>query len=162
MENKRALEILDAVHSLSKHFHKRDIFGDVTKGEFFILHMITYDGDEHNHEHSHGHEHRHAHMHGRGGVTVTNIARKLNATMGATSKMLRSVEEKGYIERKLDDRDRRVVYIALTEKGEEMIAGAKRQMDDRVDRIIEKVGEEDTAEFLRILRKVTAILQEEE
>jgi len=143
--HRRANEIFDTVHAVTRHLHRRTLFGDMTKAEFFILHMISHRGHE-----------------CRDGITVTNIAHKLNATMAATSKMLRSVEEKGYVERTLDDSDRRVVYIGITEKGADVIANAKNLMDDRVDRIIEKVGEEDAAEFLRILRKIASILQEEE
>jgi MarR family transcriptional regulator, organic hydroperoxide resistance regulator len=45
------------------------------------------------------------------------IAKKINLTCSNTSKLIRSVEDNGYIERDLGEEDRRQMYFTLTKKG---------------------------------------------
>jgi DNA-binding MarR family transcriptional regulator len=49
------------------------------------------------------------------------IAELLNLTCSNTSKLLRSVEEKGLIERDLGKKDKRQMYFTLTKKGHERL-----------------------------------------
>jgi DNA-binding MarR family transcriptional regulator len=49
------------------------------------------------------------------------IADEINLTCSNTSKLLRSVEEKGYISRVLGERDKRQMYFELTKTGMEKL-----------------------------------------
>ena len=49
------------------------------------------------------------------------IASKLNLTCSNTSKVLRSVETKGLIERNMGDKDKRQMYFSITKQGEERL-----------------------------------------
>lgn len=50
------------------------------------------------------------------------IAEEINLTCSNTSKLLRSVEERGYIERVLGERDKRQMYFVLTGSGQEKLS----------------------------------------
>lgn len=49
------------------------------------------------------------------------IADEINLTCSNTSKLLRSVEEKGYVSRVLGERDKRQMYFELTKIGKEKL-----------------------------------------
>lgn len=54
-------------------------------------------------------------MHGK--ITSTNIAESLDLTCSNTSKIIKSVESKGLIERSFGCKDKRVMEFKLTAKG---------------------------------------------
>ena len=49
------------------------------------------------------------------------IAQKINLTCSNTSKLIRAVEEKGYIKRVLGEKDKRQMYFILTKEGKKML-----------------------------------------
>ena len=51
------------------------------------------------------------------GARMTDIARKLNITVGSLTTSMNSLVKKGYVARKRSENDRRVVNIYLREKG---------------------------------------------
>lgn len=87
------------------------------------------------------------------GVKVSELSENLHSTMPATSKMLKNLEDKGYIFRITDTKDRRVVYINLTESGTAIIKNAFGKMQDLSMKAIIRLGEEDAKELIRILNK---------
>ncbi|WP_373212065.1 MarR family winged helix-turn-helix transcriptional regulator [Ruminococcus sp. 5_1_39BFAA] len=54
---------------------------------------------------------------GLGGNKMSDIAAKLNITLGSLTTSMNSLVKKGYAERERSEQDRRVVFIHLTEKG---------------------------------------------
>lgn len=142
-------EILHLTHKISKLMRPKNTFGDVTRAEFFIMNVLSdakHEDDSENFK----------------GVTVTNISNIIHTSTAATSKLLRVVEDKGYITRVLDDNDRRVVYICLTEKGEHLTKNSRELAAVKIHKLVGKLGEEDTAALRRILKKIINITQEEE
>ncbi len=95
------------------------------------------------------------------GIKVGELSKRLGATMPATSKMLNVLERKGYIEKVPDAKDRRIVYIRLSEKGEKIVKGASNMLHLFTEHTIEKLGEEDARELLRLLRKLYQIITED-
>ena len=51
------------------------------------------------------------------GNNMSSIARKLNITVGSLTTAMNSLVNKAYVERRRSEKDRRVVYVRLTEKG---------------------------------------------
>ena len=95
------------------------------------------------------------------GIAVSELAGELEITNPAASKMLRSVEEKGYIQRRPDPSDRRVTYITLSEAGEAILEQAKTHMDEVSSRLIARMGKEDTEELTRLLNKLFLLMEQE-
>ena len=58
-------------------------------------------------------------------LSSTEIAKNLGLTCSNTSKVIRSVESKGFIERTLGKEDKRQMYFTLTSEGEKMIKKIK-------------------------------------
>ena len=58
-------------------------------------------------------------------LSSTELAKNLGLTCSNTSKVIKSVEEQGFIERQLGKEDKRQMYFALTEKGAECILSVK-------------------------------------
>ena len=91
---------------------------------------------------------------------ISDLCQSAEVSKPAISRALRDLEEKGYIERINSKRDRRNVYVYLTELGENVLHRQKEVMDRRTNRFIEKLGETDRSHFTRILNRIPDIMQE--
>ncbi|MDF2870479.1 MAG: MarR family transcriptional regulator [Anaerocolumna sp.] len=88
------------------------------------------------------------------GVRVGELSKMVHSTKSATSKMLKALEEKGYVTRITDTKDRRVVYICLTDRGHEIIQESISQLRIFTDNTIQKMGEDDTRSLIEMLNKL--------
>lgn len=95
------------------------------------------------------------------GVKVGEISKLIHSTKPATSKMLKALEEKGYVERITDSKDRRVVFIRLTQAGETVIKDTIKMMDDFTLRTVHRMGEEDAKELIRLMKIFYQAMYEE-
>lgn len=98
---------------------------------------------------------------GKEGVQVGELSRHMYSEKSATSKMLHSVEAKGYIKRIHDPKDRRNVYVCLTKEGEQMIIQTQHRFCEFTKMILEKLGKEDAETLLSLLKRVCEIIEEE-
>lgn len=121
-------------------------FDGLTKGEFFILNLI-YD---------HGRQNPEAE-----GMYVSELLRATHATPPAVSRMLRGMEEKGYVERVVDRSDRRTTYIVLTAQGIALRKEAERRALDFTGRVIDQMGMADIEQLLSLWRRMRDIVQQE-
>lgn len=80
---------------------------------------------------------------------MSEIAKRLNVTVGTLTTNMNGLDKKGYIVRTRSEEDRRVVYITLTEHGRKaffhhrdfhrnMIKAAVKDLDDEEKRILYK------------------------
>ena len=75
-------------------------------------------------------------------VTPTELSEVMEVTKPAISKMLNVLEDKGYIERQQDSKDRRAVYVTLTEKGQGVREESMKIVREAVNRIIRQMGDQ--------------------
>ena len=68
--------------------------------------------------------------------------------------VLRSLEEKGLVTRKHSQADRRRVTVSLTEAGRAEDKRHKAEFEELASAFLAQLGEKDTREMLRILRRV--------
>lgn len=94
------------------------------------------------------------------GLKTSELTKKMCITKPATSKMLNIMEEKGYIERISNKSDRRVVYVKITNEGEAFLKDQNRKFEKFTCKIVEKMGEEDTDNFIRLFGKLYDIIEE--
>lgn len=100
------------------------------------------------------------HIHRQQTSTSTEIANTFGVGKSAITALVNRLFEKKLIVRKRDQKDRRVVYLSLTEKGIELV----KQTEDEVYRFIsEKLShfsESDVEAFLNALEKLANLMEE--
>jgi DNA-binding MarR family transcriptional regulator len=74
--------------------------------------------------------------------------------------MLRTLEEKGMIERQHDLHDRRRVAVTITGPGREFILKQRQEMHDHLVRTFRLMGPRDTKEFIRLSAKFFSIMSD--
>lgn len=144
MDNTLTQDLLLVMNKLKKLIHKIQSKNKKTvfPAEFMMLNAI-------NEKMNHNKEKNSDQV----GIKASELSEKLQTTKPATSKMLKNLEEKGYILRITDTKDRRVVYINLTESGLAIIKNAFARMHELSMRAMAQLGEKDTEELIRILNK---------
>ncbi len=88
------------------------------------------------------------------GISVGELAERLEVSMPAVSKMLRTLEERGWAIRLTDEQNRRMVYVNVTEAGKVLLTEAKRQERADVQAMIDMLGEADAKEWVRIAKRL--------
>lgn len=71
------------------------------------------------------------------------------------SKILNNLESKGFIKREFSTMDRRKVYIHITNDGLNYVENISLKTQESFNAIIQKIGESDTIELIRILNKIS-------
>ncbi len=74
--------------------------------------------------------------------------------------VLNHLEQSGLIHRFPDARDNRQVIVTLSEKGVALLEESKKVLTDYVAKILQKMGEDDAAEYIRLQKKLLAVLAE--
>ena len=89
-----------------------------------------------------------------GSARPGRVAALLKVTKGALSQTLRSLEEKGLIERARSAEDYRAVTVELTERGTEVVRQTFKLDRDFCDGLMDFLGEEDLRHLLSTMNKV--------
>ena len=77
------------------------------------------------------------------------------------SRTLRGLEEKGYVERSVDKKDRRNTYISLTEKGWKKGEEVRDRMQDFGCSVMSQLKEEDIDQLVAYLDRIYEIAEKE-
>lgn len=101
------------------------------------------------------------HHSGEGGITISTLSAHLEISKPAVSQMINSLEDKNYVERITPKSDRRMVFVRLTELGEEALGVAFHEMQKKLEIYLEKMGEEDMATLIALLDKLHRIMKED-
>ena len=90
-------KLFRAMHQFKK-LNVSDLIPGLSSSEFSVMGAILQMGEN-------------------GKITSSELAAKTKTLPPAVSRTLRGLEEKGYVERTVDKKDRRNTYISLTEQG---------------------------------------------
>lgn len=93
-------------------------------------------------------------------VRVSALAERLDTSPQAISKMLRSLEGKGYIKRVTDPANRRNTFVLITEEGDTLLQNAQASIAQFAQLVTQKMGEEDMANFIRLGEKCSQMMNE--
>lgn len=94
------------------------------------------------------------------GIKVSDLSSRLCITSAAVTQVINSLEEKGYVERLADPKDRRVVLVALTSMGEDLIKLAYKDHIGFLSGLVGYLGEKDSKELIRLLSMALTYIQE--
>ena len=87
-------------------------------------------------------------------MTMTEVARDLEITVGTLTTAINRLIKKEYVERRRIEEDRRVVLIKLTGKGEEAFKSHKQFHDDMIKSIMEELPQEEEVVLISSLKRM--------
>ena len=122
----------------------QDVYPELSNGEFFALFSLYSLKKETGEEM----------------VRISELGKRLKLSPQAVSKTLRALEKKEFAQRHTDPRDRRSTLVQVTEKGEALLWEAHKAVTEFSRKVTERMGEQDMAEFLRLSRKCSALMDE--
>lgn len=95
------------------------------------------------------------------GVNSGKLAEILNVGTGRIGNALKNLEKKGYITRELSKDDKRKVIVKLTEEGFSLADEKNRVFRERINKMIDFMGDDDALEYLRLFRLFVEHLKKE-
>ena len=91
-------------------------------------------------------------------LTPSELADRAWVSSARIANILRALEAKGWVEREHSKTDRRRVHVTVTDKGFQVIEIKRREFEDRTAAFLEQLGETDTQEMVRLLRRANEII----
>lgn len=120
--------LLEALHM----FHKLNfssILPNITKSEFVTLKCIA--------------KYQESHQIHCEGIQVSKLVEYLRVLPPAASRTIKSLEEKGYVERTASPENRRNVYVKLTSAGKDILQESEEMMETFAEKVFARTSEED-------------------
>lgn len=87
----------------------------------------------------------------KGAQAVQKVADKILVTSGTITYVINKLEKKELVIRKKCDKDKRIFYVHLTEKGEELISRIFEEHKNYIDELFNGLDEEYKRELLKNL-----------
>ncbi len=87
-------------------------------------------------------------------VHPKELSKNLSVSSARIASLLNHMEEKGYIHRDPDPEDNRQVFVVLTDEGWNAIQKIKPAVIDYIAAMLEQLGPEDAAAYIRIQKKI--------
>ena len=101
-------------------------------------------------------------IHNRKDLSQDDLAKIFGQSKGAIAKSLRKLEDNGYVERQIDEANRRKYILKTTPKGEEMAVLLKKDLSDWEELVgIDKLDENAKYQLRQIARRSEEILEEQ-
>lgn len=89
-----------------------------------------------------------------GSQKVSQLAESLTITPAAATGVTDRLLAEGYVKRERADNDRRIVYITITEKGEEIIQKVTESQKETIHHFFDLLPDEDIEHLRRIFAKM--------
>ncbi len=125
----------EALHMFRK-LNIGSILPHLNKGEFVLMNGIYHVQKKIGSEH---------------GVKMSELAEYTHALPPAVSRSIKALEEKGYVRRFVDQKDRRNTLVEITEAGQEVLQESNEIMDDFIRRMFEKTDKEEMARLVNYI-----------
>ena len=94
-----------------------------------------------------------------GESTMSAVAKKLKITAGSLTTAVNALVRKSYVKRERSEEDRRVVYIALTEKGERAYHHHEQFHRQMTNAVIEKLDDEEITVLVKMLKDISSFFR---
>lgn len=127
-----AEELLIISSEMSRLRISRNI-DELSRGELFVLDFLEKNGQR---------------------VNSKAIVKELNVSSARVAALVNQLEKKEDVCRIPDSEDNRQTIVQLTEKGKDRLLAKRRQIKTSTIEMLEKLGLEDAAEYLRIQKKI--------
>lgn len=87
-------------------------------------------------------------------VLPGEISGEMSISTARVASILNNLESKGFIDRQIDQLDRRRILVTLTPLGKEQADQHKEKVISQIAKMMELLGEKDAKEFLRINSRI--------
>lgn len=94
-----------------------------------------------------------------GQTKASDLAKVAGLSPGAVTQVCDELVRENHVDRTRSNTDRRVVYIEITEAGQQLLERIIRDRSLQFGQVLEQLSSDDAAEFIRIIRKVVLILE---
>lgn len=101
-------------------------------------------------------------IHDRNRVTVTELADTLYVSLSAVTALVDRLCRAKMVVRRRSQEDRRVVWLELTDKGQETVAICLEGRQRVLERYLGQLTEQEILQLISIYEKILALLQEDE
>lgn len=95
------------------------------------------------------------------GVTAGELSEQLGFTTPRVASALNSLSKKGYIERSRNPEDKRMVIVQVTDEGKDFLIKRRQEVVGMTEQMLEKLGENDAKELIRILKRINEITNQD-
>ncbi len=95
-----------------------------------------------------------------GSLTPSELADHAHVSSARVANILRALEQKGCIERRHSQSDRRRVHVVLTEQGQARIEEKREEFEGHVAAFLERLGGDDGREMVRLLKRANEIIDQ--
>lgn len=85
---------------------------------------------------------------------MSTVAKKLSVTVGTLTIAVNNLVKKGYVLRRRGEKDRRVVFLSLSEKGQRAYAHHRRFHEEMIYAILKDLSESETKVLVKALKNV--------
>jgi DNA-binding MarR family transcriptional regulator len=136
----RYLAVSFSVTKRAESLVKEQIGSDLTNDQHYVLRYISTAGS----------------------CTSTELAEVFKVQKSAITAIITRLWEKGLIKRTRDEHDRRVVYLTLTEKGEDLFQKMEQRIHALVESFITKFDPSEIKQFIDTFEKLNRILKEQD
>ena len=100
------------------------------------------------------------HLHNRNGLTQTELAERMDVGTVTVSGLVDRLEAKGWVERRVDEKDQRAKRIWLTSK----VGGIRQKMFDGIDQVndvaFEGLSDDEVDQFIDMLKNAKVKLSD--
>jgi DNA-binding MarR family transcriptional regulator len=135
------VELMQALHRTGRLAHKLP-FMPLSRGEFFILCLLASMSRE------------------QEVVYVSHLAHRMEVSQPAISRLLRGLEQKGYISRETGTKDRRNTVVQMTKAGYETLSQAKTSLFLFGDDLVTALTAEKTTQLVALLNELNCLMEE--
>ncbi len=98
-------------------------------------------------------------LHVQGRQRASRLAHSLSITTGGLTGVTDKLVSEGYIQRKRDNKDRRVVYLTISGKGNEALEALYASRRAFIDMLLDGIPAEELEQFHSVINKVLANLE---
>lgn len=95
------------------------------------------------------------------GIYVADLIKRMDTHPSAMSRLLKGLEEKGYIQRETDKKNRRNTLVCVSEQGKQKCTQIRQRMEKYMDGVFQKMGEEKVIELFHLWEQLLICMNEE-
>lgn len=95
-------------------------------------------------------------------IQMREVADHFHITMPSATSLINTLVSLELISRQDDEKDRRIVRLMLTEKGENLLTKAVKAKTERINKILSFMTQKDKKHMVQILETILARMKEED